>query len=656
MNPDLQREREKATFESIDLTYVTDGGREKTRRRRYIESLVLNDPAFKHEDFSFLTRNEQINLGAKLSILLEKKIKQYNLHDEDDLKYFRGAFPHHAFLVHHLMFKPSILGQGTEEQQKKWLPLADNLKIIGTYAQTELGHGTFLRGLETTATFDPKTDEFVMHSPTLTSMKWWPGHLGRISSHAIVVAQLYTKGECHGIHQFMVPLRSMKDHTPLPGVTLGDIGPKLDGFLDNGFLKLDHVRIPRENMMMKFAQVTRDGSYIKPVNSRMTYASMVLMRVAFTEGAAKVLSQACMISVRYSAVRHQTEMTPGGGEPQILDYQSQQYKLFPIVAATYAFYLAARNLKAIYTGAQDEFKVGNFESLADLHSISSGLKAFCADACNKGVETCRHACGGHGFLQASRLPYLYGLATALVIVEGENTVLYLQVARYLMKCVSQAMAGQKLPSLVSYMTEERQHQWSVKSQADLHDLSLLLDAYKHRCQRLVTMAAEKLQNQIMSGSAQHEAWNNTHLSLIKAAKAHCHLFVVRSFVDGIRTMDTSESARAVLKSLCQLYALSGIQEHSGDFLHDGYLSGDQVSMVSDFTASLLATIRPNAVAIVDAFDVPDAILGSVLGRYDGRVYEHLYESAKQSPVNKQEVHESYHKYYKPLLQSDRAKL
>lgn len=73
------------------------------------------------------------------------------------------------------MFIPALLSQATSEQQADWLPKAMGLKLIGTYAQTELGHGTFVRGLETTATFDPDTDEFVAHSPTLTSTKWWPG-------------------------------------------------------------------------------------------------------------------------------------------------------------------------------------------------------------------------------------------------------------------------------------------------------------------------------------------------------------------------------------------------------------------------------------------------------------------------------------------------
>lgn len=69
------------------------------------------------------------------------------------------------------MFVPAIKGQGTDEQQQKWLPLAYKMQIIGCYAQTELGHGSNVQGLETTATFDPETDEFIIHSPTLTSSK-----------------------------------------------------------------------------------------------------------------------------------------------------------------------------------------------------------------------------------------------------------------------------------------------------------------------------------------------------------------------------------------------------------------------------------------------------------------------------------------------------
>lgn len=64
---------------------------------------------------------------------------------------------------------------GTSEQVTEWLPSIYDCKLIGAYAQTELGHGTFVRGLETTATYDEKTEEFIMNSPTKTSYKWWPG-------------------------------------------------------------------------------------------------------------------------------------------------------------------------------------------------------------------------------------------------------------------------------------------------------------------------------------------------------------------------------------------------------------------------------------------------------------------------------------------------
>lgn len=69
------------------------------------------------------------------------------------------------------MFLPALVKLGTPQQQTEWVPKALNFSIIGTYAQTEMGHGTFIRGLETTSTYDPKTKEFVLHSPTITAYK-----------------------------------------------------------------------------------------------------------------------------------------------------------------------------------------------------------------------------------------------------------------------------------------------------------------------------------------------------------------------------------------------------------------------------------------------------------------------------------------------------
>lgn len=87
-----------------------------------------------------------------------------------------GALPPaNPFSVHFAMVVEGIHSQGTDEQFKTFGKRAENLNIMGAFAQTELGHGTYLRGLETRADFDRQRDEFVLNTPTISSYKWWPG-------------------------------------------------------------------------------------------------------------------------------------------------------------------------------------------------------------------------------------------------------------------------------------------------------------------------------------------------------------------------------------------------------------------------------------------------------------------------------------------------
>ena len=160
--------------------------------------------------------------------------------------------------------------------------------------------------------------------------------MGHTATHAVVLARLITKGVDHGIHPFIVQIRNLKDHTPLPGITVGDIGPKL-GYLgmDNGFLKLDHVRIPRDQMLMKYSKVclqcsharsctrthtstnthtnkvTPDGTYIKPPTDKITYGTMVQIRSGLVIFTGRALARAVTIATRYSVVRRQGQPEPG---------------------------------------------------------------------------------------------------------------------------------------------------------------------------------------------------------------------------------------------------------------------------------------------------------------------------------------------------------
>ncbi|XP_048345909.1 peroxisomal acyl-coenzyme A oxidase 1 isoform X1 [Sphaerodactylus townsendi] len=656
VNPDLRKEREAASFNTELLTNILDGDTERTRRRREIEALVFNDLDFKDEDVNFLSRSERYALAIKRSAFMIMKLRELGIADPDEIYWFKSCVHHgrpEPLDLHLGMFLPTLLTQATQEQQDRFFMPAWNLEIIGTYAQTEMGHGTHLRGLETTATYDASTQEFILNSPTVTSIKWWPGGLGKTSNHAIVLAQLYTQGRSHGLHAFIVPIRQLGTHEPLPGITVGDIGPKF-GYdeMDNGYLKMDNFRIPRENMLMKFAQVEPDGTYVKPLSDKLTYGTMVFIRSIIVGDSARSLARACTIAIRYSAVRHQSELKPGEPEPQILDYQTQQYKLFPLLATAYAFHFVGAYMKDTYRRITADINDGDLREMPELHALSAGLKAFSSWIANAGIEQCRMACGGHGYSRCSGLPDLYVNFTPSCTYEGENTVMMLQTARFLIKSYTQVSSGQLVSGMVSYLNDlpgqRIQPQQVAARPATLHinNPTSLVEAYKLRASRLVEFAAKNLQAELNRRSKE-DAWNRTSVDLVRASEAHCHYVVVKLFTAKVSEIG-DPATRAVVNNLCLLFALHGISKHSGDFLQGSILTEAQVTQVNQRVKELLALIRPDAVALVDSFDFHDSFLGSVLGRYDGNVYENMFEWSKKSPLNKTEVHESFHKHLKPM--------
>ncbi|ETE63784.1 Peroxisomal acyl-coenzyme A oxidase 2 [Ophiophagus hannah] len=369
VNPDLDIERKNISFSIEHLTNILDGGANNTKLRREVEAVLEADPEFSQENRYFQSQNERYESAVRKTVyLLQKMAKMGWIDDGPEQNYcFKFLTDDLAFTIH-IIFMKSILALGTDEQINKWIPLAKKIFIIGTYAQTELGHGSNLRGLETTATFDAATQEFILNTPTFSAMKWWPGDLGRTATHAVVFAQLYLKGSCYGMHPFIVQIRSLRDHSPGQGITLGDIGPKM-GFenIDNGFLILKNVRVPRENMLAKFSQVLPDGQYKKQGSEKINYLTMVVVRVNMLQSSIiPCLMKACTIAIRYSVVRRQSELKPGDPEAKILDYQTQQQKLFPQLATAYAFHFICNYLQEIFHRCYNQTQEGKFDLLPEV--------------------------------------------------------------------------------------------------------------------------------------------------------------------------------------------------------------------------------------------------------------------------------------------------
>jgi acyl-CoA oxidase len=138
--------------------------------------------------------------------------------------------------AHFGLFANAIRGTGTPEQAERFRSLVDSGS--GGFAMTELGRGSFIQGMETTATFDPARDVFVVNSPTITSTKWWIATIANTALHLAVFARLIVGGRDYGVHTFIVPIRDPRDFAVLEGVRCGDCGPKMGrNGVDNG-----HVR------------------------------------------------------------------------------------------------------------------------------------------------------------------------------------------------------------------------------------------------------------------------------------------------------------------------------------------------------------------------------------------------------------------------------
>ncbi|EDW72388.1 uncharacterized protein Dwil_GK20899 [Drosophila willistoni] len=665
VNPDLQKERDAASFKTEEFAAWWAGGEEKLKFNRDIRTYLSKDFDLNelgqlwykaHEDIFEASTKSAIDLAKKLRVLQEERNPGGNDYWPGlfDTPVTWGLIPGgNPFGVMYVMLVNALKAQCTDEQYEEFGSRIEKFQATGTYAQTELGHGTFLRGLEMRADYDPKTDEFVLNTPKITSYKWWPGGLGHSSNHCMVMAQLYIDNKSKGPHMFYVQVRDEETHEPLPGIHIGDIGKKM-GFhgVNNGFLGMKNVRIPRTRMLMRHAQVHEGGKYVKSPANVLTYYAMVRTRCVVARNNALMLAAAATISTRYSSVRRQSPINPNEPEPQIIDHVTQQLKLFPEIAASVAYRLAGDYLWQLYDVTLEDINNGKYQRLPELHSLSCALKVLCSADSTSGVERLRLACGGHGYLSASNLCHIYGNATAACTYEGENTVLLLQIGRFLMKSWRASLSGATLAPTVSYLTEVQKN---PEFGAWTGSWENLVKAMQYAAANKTRTAFKSLSKRLSVGQTEEEAANHTGIEFTQAAELHGRAFVFGSFVaevTGPNAKKRSASLNRILELLLELYLVNETLKQLGHLLQFINLTDTDLSQLQDRLEHTLTKLRPEAVAIVDGFDFSDIQLNSALGSYDGNAYERIFDSALKNPLNQKSVPKSFHSYLKPFVKSN----
>ncbi|HVM69342.1 MAG TPA: acyl-CoA dehydrogenase [Gaiellaceae bacterium] len=551
--------------------------------------------------------------------------------------------------VHFGLFGGAVLHLGTRRHHERYLPGVIDVSLPGCFGMTETGHGSNVQALRTTATYDPDTDEIVVHTPDEDARKDWIGNSARHGRMCSVFAQLIVGGEERGVHCVLVPIRD-EDGTPCAGVTIEDCGAKLglDG-VDNGRITFDHVRVPRENLLDRYATVSADGVYESPIENPTKrfftmLGTLVQGRVSVCGAAIGATKVAQVIAVRHALTRKQFG-PPGGEEVVLMDYRTHQRRLLVPLATTYGLHFAQEQLvEHLHDVFTDHEGRGGDRKRRELETLAAGLKAVATWHATSTIQTCREACGGAGYLRANRFAALKADTDVFTTFEGDNTVLLQLCAKNLLTDyrdqfgeldplgTAQFVASQVLDTVAerSAIREvlNRLSDTLIPGRDDERDLlarETQLDLFSWRQEHILAGAARRLRGGIESGREPFEVLVDCQDHVVDAARAWVDLVVLERFAAAVERCDDPAVA-AVLDRLCSLYALSRIEAERGWYQEHGRLSSPRSKAVIKAVNALCADLRDDAGMLVEAFGVPETVLGDAV-RVEGAGSEKAEQAA-----------------------------
>lgn len=521
------------------------------------------------------------------------------------------------------LFGAAVMHLGNEEHHRRWLPGIMNLSVPGAYAMTEIGHGSDVASLGTTATYDPDTEEFVINTPFRAATKRFLGNAALHARDAVVFAQLITNGVNHGVHCFYVPIRD-QDGNPQQGVTIEDDGQKggLNG-VDNGRLTFADVHVPRTNLLNRYGDVEADGTYSSPIESPgrrffTMLGTLVQGRVSLT-GSAVVASKLALIgAVTYGNQRRQFNASSPTEEEVLLDYQLHQRRLIPRLATTLAAGFAHEKLLVklddVFSG-----KDSSDDNRQELETLAAAVKPAATWHALDTLQEAREACGGAGFMAENRFATLHADLDVYVTFEGDNNVLLQLVGKRLLSDYAAEFKNADVAAMASYVASQagsrvmnrfglRQAIQSVQDTGDdrrsanwFKQTEVQRELLTSRVRQMVADVAGELRSAVKLPADKRAAVFNDHqYELINAAKAHSNLLLWEAFTDALEKISDS-GTKTVLTWLRDIFALTTIEEDLDWYLINGRISAQRARTLAPYVNRLVARVRPHAQDLVDSF-------------------------------------------------------
>jgi acyl-CoA oxidase len=524
------------------------------------------------------------------------------------------------------LFGGAVQLLGTRRHHERYLADIMDLSLLGCFAMTETGHGSDVQHLRTTATYEPATEEFVVHTPDIGARKDYIGNAARDGRMAVVFAQLITGSEQRGVHALLVPIRDTEGN-PLPGVTIEDCGRKggLNG-VDNGRITFDHVRVPREAVLDRYGHVAADGTYTSPIDGEgkrffTMIGTLIRGRISVAGSAGSATKRALAIAVRHAEQRRQFRRPGQNTDVTLLDYLAHQRRLLPALATTYALHFAQEELVADLDTIQTA-EHPDEQSQRELESRAAGIKAVTTWHASATIQACREACGGAGYLAANVLTGLKADTDVFTTFEGANTVLLQLVAKGLLtsysahfedlgtlataRFVAEQFVGAVIERTAARAVLERLASSNATGD-DLFDRGWHVRAFEDRETHVLEGLARRLRRAATGDVDPFDVFNDAQDHVLRAARVHIDRVVLEAFVAAIDRC-TDPSTRALLDRVCDLYVLSNIDGDLAWFLGHGRLTAARGKLVNDAVNTLCRELRPHATTLVDAFAIPAPFL------------------------------------------------
>lgn len=508
----------------------------------------------------------------------------------------------------------SVYFLGTEAQKTALLPRVASLELTGCFAMSEVGHGSNVADLETVAKWDAVKHCFVLHTPGESARKDWAGNAALHATHATVFAQLEVGAERHGVHAFVVRIRS-DDHEPARGVRIGDCGHKLGlNGVDNGRLWFDHVELPREALLGRYAEVTEAGEYESDIESPSKrfftmLGTLVGGRLAVAAAGLSAAKLGLTIALRYATERRQFGAT-SQPETLLLDYPSHQRRLLPHLAETYAFHFGLEAVREKFLARQSG------DDGRELEAEVAGIKAGATWHVTRALQACREACGGQGYLSVNRIADARSDTDIFTTFEGDNTVLMQLLAKGLLTGFQRRFAEQGPLRFVAAQLKHALLQPLARrapSPESLRDAAHQQELLDHREASLLQSAARRVQKRLKD-DAGPSALDAVQEHLLALAEAHVDAATLRAFTAAVARCDGPE--RAPLDRLRTLHGLTLLERHAAWFFENGVFEAGHTRAVRKLAPVLFAELLPDVLGLTTAFGIPDVCLAAPIAFSD----------------------------------------